>query len=288
MKVMRERRFLVALAAVSAIVMGSAGTSSAILGDDGYSYTQPGAELVMPFDATEGKSSFLLVSNIAGTSSSGGAQVTTHWTFWSENCDELADFSICLTLNDTVVVDPTNARSLTAGNQEQGPLINLTGKKGIVTVTAYETDPTCADFHANGAVLTDDALVGTFTFADTNVGYSFGNDAFGLGLNDAGTAVDDPATHELRDVREQVIADFDVRVAEHRVRGHAVVRHAFVAQAAAALRGHEPPRDDARRCRRRPVRNRVSRNGSQWVHDHANRRATAPAVVAALPGVPAD
>lgn len=189
MKVMRERRFLVALAAVSAIVMGSASTSSAILGDDGYSYTQPGAELVMPFDATEGKSSFLLVSNIAGTSSSGGAQVTTHWTFWSETCDELADFSICLTLNDTVVVDPTNARSLTAGNEEIGPLINLTGKRGIVTVTAYETDRTCADFHASGARLADDALVGTFTFADSTVGYSFGNDAFGLGLNDAGTAV---------------------------------------------------------------------------------------------------
>ena len=189
MKVMRERRFLVALAAVSAIVMGSASTSSAILGDDGYSYTQPGAELVMPFDATEGKSTFLLVSNIDGTSSFGGAQVTTHWTFWSETCDELADFSICLTLNDTVVVDPTNARSLSAGNQEQGPLIDLTGKRGIVTVTAYETDPTCADFSANGAVLADDAIVGTFTFADTVVGYSFGNDAFGLGLNDAGTAV---------------------------------------------------------------------------------------------------
>jgi hypothetical protein len=189
MKVMRERRFLVALAAVSAIVMGSAGTSSAILGDDGYSYTQPGAELVMPFDATQGKSSFLLVSNINGTSSFGGAQVTTHWTFWSETCDELADFSICLTLNDTVVVDPTNARSLGAGNEEQGPLINLTGKKGLVTVTAYETNNTCADFSHTGAVLADDALVGTFTFADSSVGYSFGNDAFGLGLNDAGTAV---------------------------------------------------------------------------------------------------
>ena len=194
MKVMRERRFLVALAAVSAIVMGSAGTSSAFLGDDGYSYTQPSAELVMPFDATEGKTSFLLVSNINGTSSPGGAQVTTHWTFWSETCNELADFSICLTLNDTVVVDPTNARSLGAGNQEQGPLINLTGERGIVTVTAYKTDAACKDFHANGAKLADDAIVGAFTFADTEVGYSFGNDAFGLGLNATGEAVVLPDT----------------------------------------------------------------------------------------------
>jgi hypothetical protein len=189
MKVMRERRFLVALAMVSAIVTGSASTSSAIIEDDGFSHTQPGAELIMPFDATTGKSTFLLVSNINGTSSSGGAQITTHWTFWSETCDELADFSICLTLNDTVVVDPTNARALNAGNEEIGPLVNLTGKRGIVTVTAYETNLTCGDFTANGEVLTDDAIVGTFTFADTTLGYAFGNDAFALGLNDAGTAV---------------------------------------------------------------------------------------------------
>ncbi|MFN8600492.1 MAG: hypothetical protein U0842_08455 [Candidatus Binatia bacterium] len=204
MKVMRERRFLVALAAVSAIVMGSAGTSSAILGDDGYSYTQPGAELVMPFDATEGKSTFLLVSNINGKSPSGGAQVSTHWTFWSESCNELADFSICLTLNDTVVVDPTNARALNASNEEVGPLIDLTGKRGLVTVTAYTTDTACGNFASPGSRLADDAIVGTFTFADTTVGYAFGNDAFGLGLNNAGTAVVVPPSNG--------IASFDLEI----------------------------------------------------------------------------
>jgi hypothetical protein len=189
MKVMRERRFLVALALVSAIVIGSAGTSSAFLADDGFSYTQPAAELVMPFDATEGRSSFLLVSNIAGTSSSGGAQITTHWTFWSETCNELADFSICLTLNDTVVVDPTNARAQGANNDPLGPLINLTGKRGLVTVTAYQTNTACSDFTHTGRILTDNAIVGTFTFADIKAGAAFGNDAYGLGLDDAGTAV---------------------------------------------------------------------------------------------------
>lgn len=189
MKVMRERRFLVALALVSAVVMGSAGTSSAFLGDDGFSYTQPAAELVMPFDSTEGRTSFLLVSNIAGTSSAGGPQITTHWTFWSETCNELADFSICLTLNDTVVVDPTNARSQGANNELQGPLINLTGKRGLVTVTAYETNEACSDFTHAGRVLKDDALVGTFTFADTAANAAFGNDAYGLGLDIGGGAV---------------------------------------------------------------------------------------------------
>ena len=191
MKVMRERRFLVALTLVSAIVMGSAGTSSAFLADDGFSHTQPAAELIMPFDAREGKSTFLIVSNLTGRSSA-APQVTTHWTFWNESCDELADFSICLTLNDTVVVDPTNARSQGPNNEDQGPLINLTGKRGLVTVTAYETNAGCSDFSHTGAVLKDDAIVGTFTFADTTVGYAFGNDAFGLGLDSGGDAVELP------------------------------------------------------------------------------------------------
>lgn len=190
MKVIRERRILVALTLVSAIVLGGAGTSSALLtNDDGFSLTQPAAQLVMPFDAREGKASFLIVSNIGGTSPFGGAQITTHWTFWSETCNELADFSICLTINDTVIVDPTNARSQGPDNEPLGPIINLSGERGIVTVTAYETNNVCADFSAAGARLVDDAIVGTFTFADTSVSYAFGNDAYGLGLNNTGTAV---------------------------------------------------------------------------------------------------
>jgi hypothetical protein len=82
MKVMRERRFLVALALVSAIVMGSAGTSSAFFADDGFSYTQPAAELVMPFDETTGKQA------PSGEHYRGrrlrSLQTTTHWTFWRE------------------------------------------------------------------------------------------------------------------------------------------------------------------------------------------------------------
>lgn len=210
MKVIRERRFLVALGMVSAIVMGGASASSAFIGDDGFSYTQPGAELVMPFDATVGKTSFLLVSNINGTSPFGGAQVSTHWTFWSETCDELADFSICLTLNDTIVVDPTAARSVGPDNEPQGPLINLTGKRGLVTVTAYETNEACSDFSHTGAQLTDNAIVGTFTFADTEVGYSFGNDAFGLGLNGNRTAVLLPPSESVDSFNIDVFDPTDV------------------------------------------------------------------------------
>ena len=41
----------------------------------------------------------------------------------------------CLTLNDTVVVDPTDIRAVDASNQAYGPSINLRGKAGFVVVT---------------------------------------------------------------------------------------------------------------------------------------------------------
>jgi len=147
--------------------------------DDRVSLNQPATELVMPFDATAGKASYLLVSN-PYASSREAAAVTTHWIFWGDNCQELANFSICLTLNDTVVVDPTNMRAIDANNEPTGPAINLSGKRGLVTVTAYETDRGCNDYESTGEVLASNALVGTFTVADTGVGYSFGNDAMGL------------------------------------------------------------------------------------------------------------
>ena len=135
MKVMRERRFLVAWQRSKRSSAGSAGTSSAILGDDGdrvhaarcrarHAVRCHGGEVVLP--AREQHRRHFVSSRVLGDDP---------LDFLVGDLDELADFSICLTLNDTVVVDPTNARLLGAGNREQGPLINLTGRKGIVTVT---------------------------------------------------------------------------------------------------------------------------------------------------------
>ncbi len=156
-------------------VQKKAGASS----DDQSTLNQPATELVMPFDATDGKASYLLVSN-PYASSNEIAAVSTHWVFWGENCQELADVSICLTLNDTVVVDPTNVSAIDRNNELIGPAVNLSGKRGIATVTAYRTDRNCGDYASTGGVLASGALVGTFTVADTRVGYSFGNDALGL------------------------------------------------------------------------------------------------------------
>ncbi len=173
-----ERSWLVALAMTSAMVLGLSGTSyaAAHLEDEMYSYTQPGAELVMPYDTNLDKVSFLVASNI------GDHQVSTHWTFWTEDCNEAVDFSICLTPNDTVVVDPRNMQAQGPDNGGVGPEISLSDVRGVVTVVAYDTDEKCSPFGPSSSIA-DNTIVGSFTFADTAAGYSFGNDALALGTD---------------------------------------------------------------------------------------------------------
>lgn len=182
---MRGIRKLGVGAAALAVGVLSASAGHALIDDDFTSYTQPANALVMPFDATSGHESFLLVSNTNGTSGS-LAGVTTHWAFWSENCDHLADFSICLTLNDTVVVDPRDMGAIDSGNNRIGPDIDLSGEHGLVVVTAYQTDDVCSDSSVLGNIPVDDAIVGTYTLANTATNSAFGGDAIGLGLNASG------------------------------------------------------------------------------------------------------
>lgn len=175
---MREGRIFASLLAAGALSLGLAGTASALI-DDNASLTQPATELVMPFDNSYNRASYLIVSN-PYASSGPLAAVTTHWTFWGADCQELANFSICLTTNDTVVVDPSNMSAIGPDNTPTGPTINLSGSRGIVTVTAYQTDRDCNPWDETGRQLAQEALVGTFTIADLTYGYSFGNDALGL------------------------------------------------------------------------------------------------------------
>jgi hypothetical protein len=176
----------VAAVALAVGVLG-AGKSHALIDDPYTSFTQPANALVMPFDQEEGHSTFFLVSNISGVSPVGDggyiAGVTTHWSYWSESCDHLADVYVCLTLNDTVVVDPSDVSAIDAGNNPIGPKIDLSGKKGFVVVTAYATDEICSDSSIRDIQLVDDAIVGTYTIANTEVGSAFGNDAIGLGTD---------------------------------------------------------------------------------------------------------
>jgi hypothetical protein len=167
-----------------------AGRSYALVDDPFTSYTQPANALVMPFDQTDNHATFFIVSNISGLSPSGSgfiAGVTTHWSYWSESCDHLADVYVCLTLNDTVVVTPSDVSAIDAGNNPIGPQIDLSGKRGFVVVTAYATDEICSDGSVRGNLPIDDAIVGTYTFANLTTQASFGNDAIGLGLDATGS-----------------------------------------------------------------------------------------------------
>ncbi len=176
-----------ALAAAAALVCTGGAARAA-----NSSLSQPSTELVMPFDATSGKASYAIVSNLSASSPGGGAKVTTHWIFWGEDCNELADYSVCLTERDTIVVDPTNMTTVDENNNATGPTINLSGKRGLITVTAYETDSKCRPFNQTGEVLSREGIVGTFTVADTETGYSFGNDAYGLNTDASGYSVEFP------------------------------------------------------------------------------------------------
>ncbi len=188
------RKLGVAAVALAVGVLG-AGKSHALVDDPFTSYTQPANALVMPFDQTDDHATFFIVSNISGLSPAGDgfiAGVTTHWSYWSEDCSHLADVFVCLTLNDTVIVSPAEISAIDAGNNPIGPQIDLSGNRGFVVVTAYATDEICSDASVRGNQLVDDAIVGTYTFANIESQASFGNDAIGLGTDFTGSYTELP------------------------------------------------------------------------------------------------
>jgi hypothetical protein len=168
-----------ALAAAAAFACPT--VQAAELGDT-VTTLQPAVALVMPFDVTEGRASFQLVSRIGGES---GDPLATHWSFWSESCDHLADVFICLTPRDTVVVDPSALQGQIQTGQDNintGPVINLTGEKGFVTVTAFDADinsQTCDVIDPETPTATQ-ALVGSWVVANTSTNAAFGNNAIGI------------------------------------------------------------------------------------------------------------
>jgi hypothetical protein len=194
---MKGFRKLGVAAVALAVGLFSASSSRATPDDPYTSYTQPANALVMPFDATEGRVSFLVASNLAGISPTEDPDrfipaVTTHWAYWSQNCQHLADVYVCLTLNDTIVVDPTDIRSIDAGNNEFGPEIDLSGQRGFVVVTAYSTGEICADASFENFLPIDNAIVGSYTLADLDSGAALGADAIGLGLNTVDGGLENP------------------------------------------------------------------------------------------------
>jgi hypothetical protein len=133
---------------------------------------QPAAVLVMPFDVTANHSSFMLVSRIGEAVTTHA--VDTHWVFYAADCRHLADLSIVLTDNDTIVVDLTRIQSQRQDpgepvNVTAGPIVNLSGERGVAIVTVQPP-----------AGVAPAQIVGDWTIGDLATGVAFGGDAAGF------------------------------------------------------------------------------------------------------------
>jgi hypothetical protein len=192
-------------------------TARALVDDVFSSDTQPASTLLVPFDVTENLQTYIQVSNPYGVSSAGVPQITTHWAFWSESCIHLFDTSICLTINDTIIVDPRSVAAVNVANDKVGPVADLSGERGFVTVTAYATDESCSGPETLGSRLVDNAIVGLVTLADGVSTASVGLNAIGLGLDPTGSFVDLPnqllsptAGNGSLDILTSPVEDLDV------------------------------------------------------------------------------
>ncbi len=154
------------LLGLSAVPRSAAQTIGTVAG------LQPAAVLVMPFDVTANHASFLTVSRIG--ESLRGAPVDTHWIFYSADCGHLADLSIVLTDNDSIVVDPTRIQSQSQEpgvpvNVPRGPIVDLSGARGVVTVTVQAPSG-----------VSPAQLIGGWVIGDLAAGAAFGGDAVGF------------------------------------------------------------------------------------------------------------
>lgn len=171
------------VALAGAMTLSLSSRASADLGGT-IDFTEPAQTLIMPFDATTGKASFEIVSRIGG----GDPVIATHWSYWSKDCKHLADVFICLTRDDTVVVDPTKLQGEIQSpnppmNNKTGPVINLSGEEGMVTVTAFTADTGTSGLEcriSDPTATLSDQVVGSWTIANTATNTAFGHDAIGM------------------------------------------------------------------------------------------------------------
>jgi hypothetical protein len=187
----------VALAAAVALCGAPRASADLSAGSDSVTFLQGAHALVMPFDLTGGRVSFEVVSYI--NSNDGfdtNPTIPTHWSYWAADCRHLQDVNICLTANDTVVVDPTKLHGEVQDggeNKKLGPDIDLTGERGIVVVSAFELlldsngNPVgngCQIDNPPVTVSTGPPIVGSWTIANTGTNTAFGADAIGLDVGD--------------------------------------------------------------------------------------------------------
>lgn len=129
------------------------------------SFSEGSSTLVMPFDLTDGKRSFQMISKVGDPFT---LSLRTHWIYYAADCRHLANVDITLTDNDTAIVDATRLQNESQAvgsetNVKEGPIADLTGERGVVFVTA------------EGA-----QIAAAWTIADPSTGASFGFDAIGI------------------------------------------------------------------------------------------------------------
>lgn len=194
-------------ATIISAVLSISTLANAFIADTDTALLVPANALVAPFDATSDHQSYALASN-----TSDSTDVSTHWSFWGEDCTHLADVSICLTRHDTIVVDVTDIHAVSKDNKIGGTAINLTGKRGTIVATAFETNDDC-DPAVDGTKLVEDVIVGSFHIANTKTGASFGGNMLGLGTDGGQTVLplaSDQSPLTIQTFRPDTLTDSEV------------------------------------------------------------------------------
>jgi hypothetical protein len=147
---------------------------------------EPAGTLLMPFDNTQNHVSFQIVTRVGpGT---GDGPIATHWSYWAEDCRHLVDVFVCLTPQDTKVMDPTAVQGEVQNpnppaNTGVGSITDLTGERGMVTVTAFAADTGLSGLECEiddfEAVLFNE-IFGGWVIANTTSTAAFGADAIGV------------------------------------------------------------------------------------------------------------
>jgi hypothetical protein len=154
-------------------------------------YVEPAGALIMPFDQTENNQSYQIVTRLGNTTS---GPIATHWSYWSADCRHLFDVFVCLTQNDTKVMDPSKVQGEIQSpnppmNNPIGASRDLTGERGMVTVTAYFADTGPSGLECNVPDvqnLADNEIVGAWVIANTATNAAYGTDAIGISNADGG------------------------------------------------------------------------------------------------------
>lgn len=122
--------------------------------------------------------------------------MATHWSYRAADGRHLLDVMVCLTPNDTKIMDVSAVQGevqIAGTNQRTGVAGDLSGERGIVVVVAYETEAGAGEAVCRprdpAVPTTERALIGSWTIANPSSNAAFGSDAINL----APDALPDPS-----------------------------------------------------------------------------------------------